>query len=657
VTDALRALLGWLAVVELPGLLLALSLRRDSSLGHDLAVAPVLGLGLNIACAHVLQWSGVEVRLATVLPVAAAVVVLVALTGIRSNLRRPSVRLVPRSLDAWLLVAAVVCGTSIWLAGSHLGADVLPSADGAHHALWVSRISRLHTIDPHVLLAGDVASGSPTSAYYPFGLHLSASLAAQLTGASANASLSVATVLAAAVLLPAGMYLLSRRLIAGRPGVPGVTAVIAATFPWFPYEPMHPGAVTMVVGLSVVPIVVDTAWPTAGCRSWPRYAFMLALCAYGLFELHNSEVVAAGLFVIVLVISSWRCLDTAARARLVRAYAAAFGLLVLSIVPELVTLRAGASERSGVLGDPGPALGGAVKVFFQAANPWVLVPATIGVVVAVRRRLARAWLAAGVLFLGLLAAALSRTAVGTALTYPWYASALRVSYNITLVEAVFAAVGVVAVAAAVARRWPVARRGSFVARGVAAFVAAGTFAPLLPAYSAVSLNLAYENSSTIGDAQRAGFRWLAAHVHPGDRVLNDFDDGSAWMSTLADVTPVFATYPTIVSADDAASEWGDRWYLLTHAASLAVDGKAQHVARAWHVTYVYYSAHVIVGLRHWLDRRALERSAAYRLAWHTGSVWIFRVDLAAAQAVGGRSASVPVAGPTRQLGPAISGPR
>jgi hypothetical protein len=91
------------------------------------------------------------------------------------------------------------------------------------------------------------------------------------------------------------------------------------------------------------------------------------------------------------------------------------------------------------------------------------------------------------------------------------------------------------------------------------------------------------------------------------------------METLSRVSPVFATKP-------AETGWGDRWYLLAHAADLAADPQAQRAARTWRVRFVF------VDDRHFdgtpppiLHAAALAQSAAYEQVWHRGHVTIFEI--------------------------------
>jgi hypothetical protein len=82
---------------------------------------------------------------------------------------------------------------------------------------------------------------------------------------------------------------------------------------------------------------------------------------------------------------------------------------------------------------------------------------------------------------------------------------------------------------------------------LAGAVAIGLFAGLLSkgAYvgrNARQLNVNYGDGPAVTRSKEAAFSWLAQHVAPGEHVVNDQSDGSAWMYALAGVQPVEWTY-------------------------------------------------------------------------------------------------------------------
>ena len=65
-------------------------------------------------------------------------------------------------------------------------------------------------------------------------------------------------------------------------------------------------------------------------------------------------------------------------------------------------------------------------------------------------------------------------------------------------------------------------------------------------------------------------------------MLNEFADGSAWMYAEERVLPVFgakvAAFP---------GQWGDREYLLAHAADYRTDPRVRELMDEWDVRYAY----------------------------------------------------------------------
>jgi hypothetical protein len=88
--------------------------------------------------------------------------------------------------------------------------------------------------------------------------------------------------------------------------------------------------------------------------------------------------------------------------------------------------------------------------------------------------------------------------------------------------------------------------------------------------------------SLAGSDARAAFAWLADNTEPGQRVLNEFADGSAWMYAEERVLPVFGAKVAAFSG-----QWGDREYLLAHAGEYRTDPKVRELMAEWDVRYAY----------------------------------------------------------------------
>ncbi len=60
--------------------------------------------------------------------------------------------------------------------------------------------------------------------------------------------------------------------------------------------------------------------------------------------------------------------------------------------------------------------------------------------------------------------------------------------------------------------------------------------------NAARLQMNYSGGPTVSNDERQAFDWLAAHVAPGERVMNGKADGSVWMYALDGVQPVEWTF-------------------------------------------------------------------------------------------------------------------
>jgi hypothetical protein len=482
----------------------------------------------------------------------------------------------------------------------------------------------LGTLDPHQILVGDLATHSPTVSYYPLALHLSAAVVAGLTGASVSAVLTIGYVLASSVVLPLGIYVLSRRLFAGIPFVPGMAAVILAGMPLYPHGVIVWGGITTLIGMSMLLPVVEAAWLSSADSSYIRSGGLLGVACFGLFTTHNSELIAAAVIAFLLVLGGWREMSRERRRHQLISWALSVALFAALIAPQLSALAEGSTERSG-LAAQAPRIGSVAVLILVVLNALVLLFAVPGAVVAFRRKWARGWLwsLAAVAAIGLIAEL--RIPGLVLLTSPWYSSPSRILYLWAYFGASYAAVGVVlglpVLSEILSRRFAV-RPSIAAVLGPAIAAIAFLAAAIVPGEHVASL--AYAQSSLIGPDQRAGFGWLARHTASGDRVLNDFSDGSGWMGTLAGVTPVFQT--KVSQTNETENPWGDRWYLLTHASNLSDDIQARDAVRQWRVKYVYVNGRYFYAKSNGLlDASRLSASPAYRRVWARGTVTIFEV--------------------------------
>lgn len=601
----LLALVGaWVVVGLMPGLLVTVGLRRNAGLLRNVALAPIVGYGLLMSVAVVLEVLGKPVGPVTVVIPAYAIALLCLAIGVmtRRNTRWPSTALVVRAIDVLPVVVVIVVSMSIWWSATGGLTLVPPNDDGANHGLFTTQILGLQTITPDRVVVGSVVSGSPSAAYYPFGIHLVAALVSRISGSPVASALTFEVVVAA-VLLPLGMFVLTRRLFPARPGAAIVATIFSVSFVAMPYYVASWGAYPFIIGMAGLAIAIDAICGIARDAPAGGAGVVVGLSVVGLFAVHSSEAVSAVLLGLLVLVAVAVRREQRFRDSLLPLAIALFVLLAF-IAPQLLQIRRGASAvavaslipsqtavdsvvnaLTYVTGIPNrdlvPQLAGGLNAWHIVVGGAVWLLAGIGCWVAVRDRWSPEWALALAACVLVVVASSMRLPFIDALTIPWYSRWDRLVMNLLVLLAPLAALGVLTVTAGMASY----RLRLVVTGAIAAVVAL----PSLVVASDVA-HAAYERNSLAGPDQRAAYAWLADHVTQGGSVLNDSRDGSGWMWALELVPPLFAVAPHQIDG------WGDRTYLLDHAADIRTDVRAAAVAEQWSVQYAY------VGPRTYLKR-------------------------------------------------------
>lgn len=589
------------------------------------AVAPAVSLGVLFALAAYLDVVGVPVRWQTVaLPVViASVAVLVVV--LRRRRTRPRV-----GLEHLVLLAAVVIAYALWWYAIGSPQTVPPYDDGANAGIFVHRIGLLETVAPDQVIATDLGDGSGGVAYYPLALHLVASFLVALTGLEPGAALHVETATLVAVSLPVGVFALTRRLARPvrhvRPAVAAAAAALAsAALPGMPWSHLPWGGLALVAGVSLMPgllVLVPELWPRAALP----VGVVLGAALAGVFAAHSSEVVSAVVIGAGLLVG-WCGRRPRRWRRCLAAAAVSAGVSLVLLGPVLTALGGGLGERSA--GTPGPAyaLHDAVRNgwFSMLTAPrladqwgtrqlylaWVLTALVVlGAVVARRSRPVLGMTVASVLLAGVAVWAMVGSELARRLATPWYANGPRLLATLTVPILVLAGVGVAWLAGRTRTR-------------IALVAIVGAVAVLVPAIAtcAVLGSRTYNAYSVVTSGDRDTYAWLAEHVDPGERVLNDSHDGSMWMYPLQTVAPVFGPKSDLWQT----AAWDERWYLLEHAADLGSDVRAQQAARDLGVRYIVVGERVVFGAGRQLDPGALLDSAALQEVYRSGSARVFEI--------------------------------
>jgi hypothetical protein len=623
------ALVGWA-----PGLLLLLAWRPAAGWLRNVALAPAVSLGILMSWGLTAEALGLAVRPTTVLPVALglpAIALAVRVAHRPHRLRDPGrARVTTGRLELVLLGCAVLAPLVMWLRATHLAAFVPPNDDGTHHGLFADRVLHLGTLQPGHVAVGDVLIDQPSTTYYPLALHLTSALVSGISGVPVGTALDLLVIALAAVALPVGIFVLTRRLFPAEPLAAPAAAAISVAFPAFPYYPSYWGGLTMIAAIALVPAVIDAMAGVAEDAGLLPGGALLGLAWAGLFTLHVTELVTVAVVAVPLVLLPRWTAGFAVHLRRLSARWLIGGVVVGAVVASQYGMLAKDADQRRTVArllpvDSEQAWRDVTTTFLGTAA----VPRTVfsvlfalGVLVALRRLWSTGWLLAAALFAGLTYLSAMRTGLADAVSVPWYGRWDRVVINELFFVATYAGLGA---AAAVRTVVTVAGRVRLprVLAGAAGAVTALLLAvlALAPEYQASSHQVAFSfrYASLAGPDQRAAFAWLARHSRPGERVLNDITDGSGWMYTLDGVPPLFAmathAYPE--------GAWGDRVYLRANAGHVDTDARARHAADTWHVRYAYVGPRLFPRRHPLLPAEDLVGSPAWRKVYDRNGAEVF----------------------------------
>ena len=548
--------------------------------------------------------------------------------------RRPG----PAALLALVLfVGAIGVGGATWARGVRGHETTPPNYDASQHGLFVTRIDRAGSIDTGEVVVSDTRGDSAAANYYPLAMHAAVAVAAQVTGADVAELLTALVIMMGALVVPCGLYALTRRVVPDIPLAAGLAALLAMLFTVYPYKPIGWGGLTLLVGVALLPgVVVLVDRLIRRPLTWAG-GVLGALCVMAVLALHNSQMPMLALLVAVLLLEaaaaarSWRALGEG----LVRAAIVGAGALVL-FVPTLLSFAGGVSERSEfrdtelvplnfVLGELVT-----LRAYVPNSQGWLMVLALLGAGVLIWRH-QLAWVAAGVATFGLVVlAAVSAHEISEALTVAWYRQPERIAYYLVYFVPVLAgiALGVGAAwLASVAARMPKARIWALPVAVVLAVVVIA----VVGGVNAVRANrkwvtTAYTEYAPVGPAQVAAFRWLADRTDGRGLVLSETSsDGSVWMYAFTDANPLFGAYPQKKS-EFATQSVRDRDYLRDHIFELGSNPKVARLLEEFGIRYLYFGEATYRGAPHTWDLDRLRDTPGLTEVFTRDGSHVFRVE-------------------------------
>jgi hypothetical protein len=570
-----------------------------------------------------------------------------------------------------LLGVAIGAGLLLWTS-LHAPLTVPAGFDAMHHGYFVRQIVAHDTLNANVVLSSDPSLPDGTTSFYPLGANLVAALLNVATGVPVSVLLLASTAALAGAVLPLGTYVLTRRLAPGLPLVAGFAA-LAAVLPAGLFLIESTGRITAVLGLALVPAAVG-AICFLGVRVDWRLVVLSVLTLVGVAGVHTSELpIVVGLAVACTMVGA--CLSRRWRPSLLwlAGFAGTCALATLVLIAVDPGIRHVSGQRSEAFGDTSSGAASFPAAIWQLLTlssdpPEAKRPMMVWSALAVAGCLLslhpRWWRLAGAtvgyaVFAGLFVAWMTRR-IGpfATLTDPWYRQDYRMMWQFYVLGAIPVGIAFECVAslvrvaiASVGSRWRRARvRAGEAARDGEPAPAAGAGRPdgspgpglrwasaVVAVAAVVACAIVFTrppvpvfsrwlsaNYGPVGRDSQDAFRYLAAHVTPGERVLDDLEArGELWMYADHGVPTLFGNPPLLGRAPDS---WKERLYLRGELRHIATDPCVADLLTKYSVTYVYYSGRKIVTGRPDIRLALLEDRRYFREVFREGDAYVYKIS-------------------------------
>ncbi len=428
----LPAVLAAIGVLAVPGFVLGFFLRLRG--WWLLAAAAPLSVSLITVASVIAGWTPLRWNILPVLALT-AVASVAAWAWMRwvGKPVAPAARRRPAGLRVWAGALAMLAPAALitWVLAHAIGDPTLINQryDNFFHVNAIQYV--LDTGNASPFWVGTMTSPG-NLLFYPSGWHAVASLIVQLSGASVALASNALVFVAAALVWPASIILLTGRLLGSSPLARVAGGVLAAASPAFPYLPLHYGPVyPLFLGLAIAPVAIAAMITVLRPHRAPRRQdaiLLVVLLLPGVALAHPSAFLAVLALsvpsVLALALHLWR---TRARTR-DRALVLS-GMIALGVVGIVVLkfVRPPAQEIYWpVTGTLPTAVGEVVTaaVFDYPVAYLLAFLALVGAVTALRRPTYLRAVALGMLVIGgalyVIVAGSPFETLRTWLTGPWY---------------------------------------------------------------------------------------------------------------------------------------------------------------------------------------------------------------------------------------------
>ncbi|MDQ4040100.1 MAG: hypothetical protein M3313_17560 [Actinomycetota bacterium] len=644
---------GWLLIAHLgvlvgPGAVVALAAGLRPWIAFS--SAPLITYGMTTVAGPLtgslgLRWGPAILAAATVLyaGLAALLRIFPARTRARSALDSTATAPGRRLGSDLAMCAGVLVGTVLSIGASVAGMGSLAALnqdwDAVFHANAVHFIMDTGNAAPAALAAiNDFELGS---FYYPNSFHALAAVTGTLTGAEIGQLLNTPIALLGGL---AGLGLaLLLRTFGARVSAAAAAPVLLAGFASFPYDVSWRGPlIPFAMGLALLPAFAVVVEASLASRHLPTI-LVSGAAACGLFGLHPSVAVVGLIFIVALLGARWTGRPERIRGDLL--VMASVGLvaaaLCLSHLLDALGTRVVGIQDWPAVTTAGRAFGDLVLLNHDSASPqyWLVLLMGLGALGVAKVRGLWWWLAVAGIFGGLfiLAAAYEGPLVAE-LTGLWWNDRYRLAAVAVLGFVVLAANGVVVLSdALMAMRRRLPRLASVPPRsavGVVTVVVLAAYGLLSSGFYvrsnetrmswAYSGQLPYARGVNVTEVDREGMDVLADLVEPGQRVMNDPNDGSALMYALVDVRPMFGHI-----TPNPLDKGPDRAELVQAFNCLDSDPAIRALVAKYDIGFVFQGSELLrPGMVRFPGLAGLDRVDSLTQVWSgDGDVGIFRVDL------------------------------
>lgn len=472
-------------------------------------------------------------------------------------------------------------------------------------AIFHANVTRF-IVDTGRSAPGDLAEITPTKLpfYYPNAFHVQLATALMIDDGPMVDLLNLRAGITAGLFGLAMVALV--RQVTGRPALAAAVGALCAAFSVFPSDLAYFGPLwPFSAGVAALPAFL-ALFVAMIRRPHPAMVAVTSLAMLGVAAIHLSVALAAGVFGAAFLVQRWLSLRRVPL-RDLAVLAVPSVIAVIAVLPTMLVANRNASVQAidwPVISNPGSALGMLLFLDHDSRYPqWWLVAAMAAGVLAIRQLTELSWwLAGGVVFSALyvMAAAYEGPLVAL-LTGPWWNDRWRFLALVAPVLITLAGNGLVFVRDFVLQRlqglqrlqWlPGPLRSGVVWRGAALFAVVALLGVLSNGmyreHNVQRIAAAYTDGPTLSGQEQAALAELARLVPTGATVMNDPDDGSAWMWALYGIRPVYGQ-PLIVDAVGRNVD-ADRVLLYDRFDQLDTDSRVRDTVRRLRIQYVFIGA-------------------------------------------------------------------